>query len=126
MRAGTIVIDASDCFCVCLLKGGGGGEAWRVLPEVWLHQDPCFAGTGSGHKGIIDSNPLETVSHCSKWLPSKLWMLAITSISQYGNTQWDPSTAAWKRFLGCFNKLPKTEWLKTTAIYSPTAQEPEV
>lgn len=71
MRAGTIAIDVSDCFCVCLLQGGGGGEAWRVLPEVWLHQDLCFAGTGSGYKGIIDSNPLETVSHCSKWLSSK-------------------------------------------------------
>lgn len=42
-----------------------------MLPEVWLHQDLCFAGTGSGYKGIIDSDPLETVSHCSKWLSSK-------------------------------------------------------
>ena len=71
MRAGRIAVYALDCFCVCLLQGGGGGEVQRVMPEVWLHQDLCFVRIGSGYKGIIDSDPLETVSHCSKWLSSK-------------------------------------------------------
>ena len=99
MRAGTIAIDVSDCFCVCLLQGGGGGEAWRVLSEVWLHQDLCFAGTGSGYKGIIDSDPLETVSHCSKWLSSK----TLDAGHRFNKAVWEHTMRSKQR---CLEEVP--------------------